>query len=233
MNSGQFVVRLLCACGMAASGIVLGQPQFPPELPGATWGAIEAPQEFISEADHAALWQTIQNNITMLQAQGKLPELKTNLQVRFAWPTRFAAGRPEFHDHAISNYIDQDPAVNSVKDFTCGTRTYDTSAPGGGHKGTDIGIGIRSFYKMDTEQVAVVAAAAGTIVAKDDTNPDRSCGDLTALFANASLKNNVISIRHADGSVAIYYHVKTGSLTPKAVGDAVVEGEYLAGFTVS
>ena len=79
---------------------------------------------------------------------------------------------------------------------------------------------------MDTEQVIVVAAAAGTIVAKDDLEPDRSCGDLATLFSR-SLFNNVISIRHADGSVAIYYHVKTGSLTAKNIGDTVSEGEYL------
>jgi len=191
------------------------------------WGVIEAPREYIPEAEQEAVWQTIERNVAVLQAQGKLPRAKAATSVKFGWPTRFAQGRPELFDHVISNYIDQDPAVDSVRDYNCGTRTYDTSSVGGGHKGTDIGIGLRSFYKMDTEQVVVVAAADGVIVSKDDTNPDRSCGDLTVLFANNTLRNNVISIHHADGTTTIYYHVKTGSLTPKKVGDAVVEGEYL------
>jgi murein DD-endopeptidase MepM/ murein hydrolase activator NlpD len=190
------------------------------------WRPLPRPIEHIPEAEQAELWTTIRRNIARLEREGRLPT-KAATSTKFGWPTRFALGRSELLDHAIAYYVDEDAAVDSVRDFNCGVRSYDTPIAGGGHKGTDISLGPRSFYKMDTEQVVVVAAADGTIVQKDDTNPDRSCGDLSALFANPVLRNNVIAIRHADGTVAIYYHVKTGSLTPKRIGDAVVEGEYL------
>jgi murein DD-endopeptidase MepM/ murein hydrolase activator NlpD len=191
-------------------------------------GLMEPVRDHISEQEYAELWQTIQGNIARLRMEGRLQEPKAAITVRFSWPTRFATGRPEIFDHTVANYIDQDAAVNSVRDYNCGSRTYDTATAGGGHKGTDIGLGLRNFYKLDTEQIVVVAAAPGTIVMKNDTYPDRSCGDLNVLFANASLKNNVIALHHADGTMSIYYHIKTGSATPKNVGDAVDEGEYLA-----
>ena len=172
--------------------------------------AIEAPREHISEAEQQAVWDTIQANIPLLSAQGRLAPLKATAIVKFGWPTRLALGRSEFLDHYVSNYVDQDPAANSLRDYNCGTRTYDSTGPTGGHKGTDISLGFLGFFKQDTEQVVVVAAAAGTIASKDDTQFDRSCGNLSALFGNPALRNNVISIRHADGSNGIYYHVKTG-----------------------
>ena len=189
--------------------------------------ALEAPREHISEAEQQEVWNTIQANIALLTAQGRLAPRKATAIVKFGWPTRSALGRPEFLDHFVANYVDQDPAAGALRDFSCGTRTYDSAGPSGGHKGTDIRLGFLGFYKQDTEQVVVVAAAAGTIVAKDDTQFDRSCGNLSSLFSNPALRNNVISIRHADGSVAIYYHMKTGSLTVKHIGDEVAEGEYL------
>lgn len=215
---------LVLMAGAEASAQMRPQGTFP----NGGWGTIDPPQEHFSEEENKALWDTIQSNIRTLKAQDKLEDAKPDVQVRFAWPTRAAPGRPEFFDHLVSNYIDHEPAANSLRDFNCGTRTYDTTTPGKGHTGTDIGIGTRAFYKQDTEQVIVIAAAAGTIVAKDDTQPDRSCGDLTALFASTTLKNNVISIRHADGSLGMYFHIKTGSATPKKIGDKVAEGEYLA-----
>jgi len=201
----------------------LGEP-----LPdGGGWGILPTPVEHISEAEQAANRAAVERNIALLERQQRLPTKAAEV-LRFGWPTRSALGRSEPYDHVITNYIDHDTAVDSVQDYACGTRTYDTSSPGGGHKGTDIGIGgARSFFKMDTEQVVVVAAADGTIVQKDDSNPDRSCGDLAALFANGGLRNNLIAVRHVDGSIGYYYHVKTGSLTPKKIGDSVVAGEYL------
>lgn len=213
---------------LAASAASLAQLNPLGSFPGGGWGSVDLPKEHFSPEAAQQLWDTVQSNIRTLKAQDKLGEAQADLQVRFSWPTRSAPGRPEFLDHLISNYIDHDPLTNSVRDFNCGKRTYDTATVGVGHTGTDIALGPRSFYKQDTEQVIVVAAAAGTIVAKDDTHPDRSCGDLTTLFASSTLKNNVISIRHADGTLGMYFHVKTGSLTPKNVGDKVEEGEYLA-----
>ena len=228
MSARMFARSLFLVFGITAGGIASSQVLTSAEFPGGGWGVIESPEEHISEEQERALRQTIVGNINMLRAQGKLATLKADRAQRYSWPTRLAQGRPEFQGYAVSNYIDQDPAGNSVRDFSCGTRTYNFGAPGTGHKGTDIGLGFRPFYLQDSEQVVVVAAAEGTIVAKVDTQPDRSCGDLAGLLANTRLTNNVISIRHADGTVAHYYHIKTGSLTAKNIGDAVVEGEYLA-----
>ncbi len=196
-------------------------------------GTFESPRDAIPESEQQRVWSGIQSNLRQLEALGRIAPLDTtkateaDLAVRFSWPTRLASGRPEFLDHVVSFYIDQDPVAGSARDFSCGGRSYDTSSVNGGHKGTDISMGPRGFYKMDTQQVLVVAAAPGIIAFKDDANPDRSCGDLTVLFSQP-LKNNVISVQHADGSVAIYFHIKTGSATTKNVGDAVAEGEYLA-----
>lgn len=213
---------------LTAPGAALAEFRFEHRDADGGWGVADPPRELITEDEQARIWEEVQSNLRRLEAMGRVPPLKADLLIRFSWPTRFAAGRPEHFDHTVSNYVDHDPTPGTVRDFTCGTRTYDTAAVNGGHKGTDVGIGLRSFYKMDTEQVVVVAAAPGVIVSKDDANPDRSCGDLTTLFANSTLKNNVISIRHSDGSIAIYYHIKTGSATAKSIGDTVAEGEFLA-----
>ena len=227
MNASRQVHHLVIAVALAAAANASAQTVAQHQFPGGGWGVIQAPQEHIDAAEKNALWEKVQDNIAGLRAQGRLPQLKANVEVRFSWPTQAAAGRPEFHDHLVSAFVDQDQAGNSLRDFSCGTRTYAVGGLGGGHQGTDISVGFRPFLQQDTEQVVVVAAAPGTIIAKDDTQPDRSCGNLAELLANPVLKNNVIAIRHADASVALYYHVKTGTLTTKNIGDTVAEGEYL------
>ena len=69
-------------------------------------------------------------------------------------------------------------------------------------------------------EVHVVAAAAGTIVLKSDGSFDQSCGPNGANW-------NAVYVRHADGIVAWYGHLKKHSLTSKLVGDTVSVGEYL------
>ncbi|MCZ7670052.1 MAG: M23 family metallopeptidase [Chloroflexi bacterium] len=59
--------------------------------------------------------------------------------------------------------------------------------------------------------VSVVAAAPGIIIGKRDGNDDRSC-DFN------SNQWNAVYLRHADGSVAWYGHLKNGSLTAKGDG---------------
>ena len=77
-----------------------------------------------------------------------------------------------------------------------------------------------SWYKMDHDQVKVVAAADGVIIYKSDGNFDKNCG-----FNNDNW--NAVYVEHADGSVAWYGHLKNGSLSTKAVGESVSSGEYL------
>ena len=132
-------------------------------------------------------------------------------------------GREDDQQIVAEMGLHPDPALASVADCACGSRTYDLV--GGGHRGTDI-FPLFGWRKLDNEEVIVVAAAPGTIVLKQDGNQDRSCGTLSVLLPNAS-QWNAVSLRHADGSLTWYGHLKKNSLTPKKVGDTVDEGEYL------
>lgn len=60
----------------------------------------------------------------------------------------------------------------------------------------------------------------GVILDVRDGNFDRSCS-----FNNNSW--NAVYVRHSDGSVAWYGHLKNGSATTKTIGEEVEEGEYL------
>jgi murein DD-endopeptidase MepM/ murein hydrolase activator NlpD len=67
------------------------------------------------------------------------------------------------------------------------------------------------------QQYTIVAAAAGTIVAMDDSN------------AEPTSSNNYVWIAHANGEWTKYTHLETGSATALglAVGDAVNAGTVL------
>lgn len=142
---------------------------------------------------------TIQRNI-----------ITTSLQ----WPLRAATGFTDCGFHFIGAYVDQNTAASAIQDYNCETNTYD------GHQGTDIAIWPFSFYKMDNNQVEVIAAAGGTIIQRADGNFDRNC-------TSNSMTANSIIIQHADGSYALYWHMKSGSVTSKLVGQTVIAGEYL------
>jgi hypothetical protein len=136
-----------------------------------------------------------------------------------SWPIRGASGLTDTGYHGIGAFVDHNPAnPNQLLDYSCGTRTYDIS--GYNHAGTDIFSWPFGWYKMDHNEVEIIAAAPGTIILKQDGNSDRSC----AMNNNPW---NAVYIRHADGTVAWYGHMKKGSLTTKQVGDIVNTGEYL------
>jgi len=130
------------------------------------------------------------------------------------WPLRLANGINDCGYYAITAYVDQNTTSGSVQDWNCGTNTYDS------HRGTDIAITPYPFYKLDNNQVEVIAAAAGTILYKSDGHFDKYCA------ANSDTANYIV-IRHADGSQANYFHMKKNSLTSKTVGQTVAQGEYL------
>jgi len=152
-----------------------------------------------------------QNNLLLHLNDGQQNRIITTL---FSWPIKAAAGFTDCGFHFIGAFVDQNTAATSIQDFNCGSNTYD------GHKGTDIAVFPYGFYKMDNNQVEVVAAAAGTIIAKSDGNFDRNC-------SSNNLTANYIIIQHADGSEALYWHMKKNSVTAKSVGQTVVTGEYL------
>ncbi len=123
--------------------------------------------------------------------------------------------------HGISNFVDHNAAFPGVlRDYECGERTYDTAA-GYNHAGTDYFIWPFPWQGMAQNAVQVRAAAGGIIVARADGFPDRNCS------LGAADLPNFIAIRHADGSVGRYLHMKRGSLTGKPLGTTVVAGEYL------
>ncbi len=172
----------------------------------------DADHPCISPAQYALIEKQCAENLQRLGiARREQPDM---MSTPLNWPLRSANGLTDCKYYGISAYVDQNTVAGAVSDYNCGTKTYD------GHKGTDISIWPFPFYKMDHNQVEVIAAAAGTIINKVDGNFDKNCG------ANA-LTANYIVIQHADGSTVLYFHLKKNSLTAKAVGQTVAVGEYL------
>lgn len=190
----------------------------PQHLPaGAGHGQATNPDDQLSTAERVHIQQQLDQSLFALSS--RLPALLTS-PVTFTWPLRNAPLLADYNNHGISNFVDQNPNFpNQVQDYACGTRSYDT-ADGYNHAGTDIFTWPFGWYKMDHDQVQVIAAAPGTILYKSDGNNDRSCS-----FNGNNW--NAVYIRHADGSVAWYGHLKRGSLTAKPVGSAIARGEYV------
>lgn len=136
--------------------------------------------------------------------------------VLLSWPLQSAAGFTDCSYYFISAHVDHDNTA-AFKDYTCGSITYN------GHRGTDIAISPFGFFKMDNNQVEVIAAAAGTIIDKNDGAYDRNC--VTVVGSN--LPANYVILQHSDGSRTLYWHMKSGKVTPKAIGQTVAAGEYL------
>ncbi len=159
-----------------------------------------------------------------LVQQGILPErssLRSGIgHPLFQWPLIKNPASPYESTWAISGYVDHNETFpNQLKDYNCGTRTYDTAA-GYNHAGVDIFTFPFPWYQMDNDQSWAVAAAPGVIVARGGSQFDRSC----------DFNNNVwngVYIEHSDGSIAWYGHLKKNSLTTKALGESVIAGEFL------
>jgi murein DD-endopeptidase MepM/ murein hydrolase activator NlpD len=138
----------------------------------------------------------------------------------FAWPLRVRADFPHPSYFGVSNFVDHDlSAPNHLLDWACGQRSYDTGT-GYNHAGTDIFLWPFAWSKMFDEEIEIVAAAPGTIVGKDDGHFDGNCSFNSEPW-------NAVYVRHVDGSVAWYGHMKLGSTTPKPVGASVATGERL------
>ncbi len=144
------------------------------------------------------------------------PSQRSTASVLLNWPLQAAAGFNDCSFYYVAAYVDHDAATTTFTDYNCGTNTYD------GHRGTDIATGPFPFYKMDSSEVEVIAAAAGTIIDKHDGEYDRNC-----VGVGSGLTANYIVIQHSDGSYAFYWHMKKNSLTPKIIGQTVTSGEYL------
>ena len=146
---------------------------------------------------------------------------------RMIAPMRASADSPLRHHWAISNFVDHDRTAHGNqygdgnRDYTCGDRTYDLDN-GYNHAGTDYFTWPFRFWQMDRDYAEVVAVAPGVITYRADGNDDRHCGSFPS-----NVQWNAVYVRHADGTQALYGHLKAGSLTSKPVGAAVAAGEVL------
>ena len=178
--------------------------------------------DHLDEATRADIWAAIGRNVAVIDAsqksrRGPSARIAKTVPNGFVWPLRNAKGNNDPSYWVIANYVDQNRNGGALLDFQCQQRTYD------GHAGTDISLGFDAWNVMASGQIEIVAAAAGTVVYKQDGNPDKSCVNNTSRgpFWNA------VYVRHDDGSIAWYGHLKSASMTKKNVGDRVEEGEFL------
>ena len=139
--------------------------------------------------------------------------------IKLIWPLKSLDSSHYAYD-VVSVYMDHDPKTGKLKDYNCGEQTYDLD--GYNHTGTDIMLWPFSWSMMDRGIIQVVAAAGGVIIDKLDGEFDRSC-DLESSNGEA----NFVVIMHRDGSLALYFHLKKGSVLEKSIGDSVQKGEYL------
>lgn len=194
--------------------VILSQPTFAQTLEGG--GALPVPSHSNDRAYIETVLKRARINAEKLKAaKGPVLEADTSQPV-LHWPIRKSIVVTDPDVLAISNFVDQDPVETGILDFDCGDTTYD------GHRGLDVSLTPFAWYKMERDNGIVIAAAGGKIIEKVNDQPERSC-----TIDNSGGDNNVIVIEQQDGSLALYAHMRTGSLTAKSVGDSVTTGEYL------
>jgi len=127
-----------------------------------------------------------------------------------------------FAQFSFGFYVDNDSRFpNQTRDYSGAGWTYDLD-DGYNHAGSDFVLAPFPWHQMDNEQPAVVAALGGVIEALADENFDRQCQWVTPLPPVNGLR-----IRHDDGTLAIYLHMRQGSLGHLSEGDRVAQGDYL------
>ena len=206
--------------------VLVGNASADPPAGGGGLDANAAADEMSAEL-RAAVDVQLRKNVLELSRQGTLTSNSTSsLTGGFQWPLRPVPSLTDPDYHGISNFVDLNPPnAANVLDWNCGTRSYALSSvqspPNGySHSGDDLFLWPFPWLLMDQRKIDIVAAAPGTIIGKFDGNPDRNC----SFNSNAP---NAVYVQHADGSVAWYFHMKSGSLTAKPVGATVAVGEFL------
>jgi hypothetical protein len=117
---------------------------------------------------------------------------------------------------SIQNYPDVDSGPGAT-DYRCGTLTYD------GHQGTDFQLPDLATMRRG---VAVLAAAPGTVRAVRDGVPDLGYEEWQRTGSDATALGNAVAIVHADGTEALYGHLRQGSVTVRP-GERVAAGRRL------
>lgn len=110
----------------------------------------------------------------------------------------------------VTAYFDLNRATGAVRDWACGTHTYDN------HAGVDMGVG--GFTGMNQGR-DVLAAADGVVIGAHD-------GEFDQCTSGACGAANYVWLRHPDGKVTLYYHLRKNSVTV-AVGQTVTCGQKL------
>ena len=213
LTAATFVVAFALAAGPAAAAP-------PPPAPAAQTAfaeALDAPRDNLSPASERAMLDEISRNVARLRRAGLPAPQRRAEAVTYDFPLGLAPGVPGEAGYYVSALADHDPAAGKVLDYHGGSRTYDS------HRGIDIALWPFPWNKLDAGDVQVLAVAAGTIVAKADTNAaDHHCGN-----AGDGGDWNYVALEHADGRMTIYGHLRHQSLTAKAIGQAVARGEVL------
>jgi murein DD-endopeptidase MepM/ murein hydrolase activator NlpD len=118
-------------------------------------------------------------------------------------------------DWVITNYLDRDPGSPGVADYSgrrgAAALSYD------GHKGIDVDI--PSFREMDRDSAVAFAVAPGIVEQVVQDQPDRNL--------RCAGRWNFIAVRHRNGFLVLYGHLKAGSARV-AAGQTVAAGTPLA-----
>ncbi|MDO9041217.1 MAG: M23 family metallopeptidase [Desulfocapsaceae bacterium] len=192
---------------------------YEPAPPAVTCGEDgEQPRDELSAAEEQAMLDKIRRNIATLREQAILGAPDLTQAVAYAFPLRMAPGLADYAGFRVSAFGDHNSTVGQVLDYNGGARTYD------GHHGTDYALWPFSWNKVNAGEVQVVAAAAGTIVNKEnvDSTDHNPCDG-----GSNNDPWNYVAITQADGRLTIYGHMRYNSLTTKAIGETVAQGEYL------
>lgn len=164
----------------------------------------------VTDEIYRIIEQRCKENLKQLEAHKMRPYGIVSLE----WPLRASDSLKDCSFYRVSAYVDQNTTSGVFQDFNCGTNTYD------GHRGTDISIWPFNYLKMDHNLVEVIAAAPGVVLDKHDGEFDKNC-------ATNTMMPNYVVVKHADGSRALYLHMKKNSLTNKAIGESVAVGEFI------
>lgn len=167
----------------------------------------------LSPEHRAEIQMRLRISANKLMEEGKLTFSGDREDVKFIWPLQKADGFGWNSYYGVSNYVDQNTADDALGDYHCDERTYD------GHFGTDIFTWPFPWHMYANDLVEIIAGEEGVIIEKDDGFEDDHCECYGSW--------NAVYVQHADGSVAWYGHMKSGSLTDKEVGESVSEGEFL------
>jgi len=187
-----------------------------PIASGHGWVEIDPADGCLTPELRTEIVRQSRENAARLQAEGRLAPPVRGTLANLIRPVEGTARMVDEGFHAMMFFVDHDSVIGSRQDYECGIRTYDETF-GYNHQGSDFVLWPFPWHKMLNTEVRIVAAAPGTIVWKNDGVFDQSC-DLPDVLWNG------VTVQHADGSLALYGHMKSGSLTWRPVGSQVTAG---------